>query len=757
MPNLPAPFRMRSWKQVAANYDRVAFNHKLEGKYLPLIWWDKQSRKRKGFGLPSYIGHPGMTGGPEHEAINCIGAVISASLVDIDKADQNGVNYVLMCDNYFDKATGIYLNKTFTESGLSFWYELFPNVAMFELMSLYPDIDLRDRMKSVANELCKAVDAMRHKDNPDYIDFKQTAFDFAKNKPVKNGKWVEPDASAAFAFLEYLAWSRFEKIEYLDAAKLSLDFLEAQQKNPFYELFMPFGAYIAARMNAEIDTGYDVEKFVNWCFEPSDVRYGWGVTQGNWNGYDCSGLVGSTTHGGGYGFAMNTFVAAGKLVPLVRYDERFAGAIGKWMLNAANTTRFLYANGLDPENQTCYEWARKYDKYNCFTYEGLRKKYKNKSPMAMGDPLVHGWANTDFALYGSSWSGIFGGIIEITNYERILKLDCLKTDPWSDKSYPTYLLYNPYQEKKVVEFDVGAEVYDIYEVVSNQFISHGVSGNYKLSIDSDSAVVLVIVPHGSEIAYDKHKTLANNTVIDFNNGRDKRSTHKRNITQPEEKVSDKSISINAEFANITVDGDPSEWRGLKSEQIICKTSDNHLTLKIHFAWNKSYLYGLVLEKPGDQRITEPADTEEFVSAPWNFDAVSLFIDIDNSNNSEPVGDFNLWLGLSKKTMENLFCARSHRPQPLSREYIKNSRSVSKKLSEGLRVCEFALSWDDIEKNVNKSRLPDGTLKKNLIDGFRFGCEPLVVDDSWRTQYFIGGQSHPTGACENSRDIVLIGK
>ena len=57
---------------------------------------------------------------------------------------------------------------------------------------------------------------------------------------------------------------------------------------------MPLGAYLAARMNAEIGTNYNVEKFVNWCFDGSNWRK-WGATTGNWGSLDCAGLIGSVT------------------------------------------------------------------------------------------------------------------------------------------------------------------------------------------------------------------------------------------------------------------------------------------------------------------------------------------------------------------------------------------------------------------------------------------------------------------------------
>ena len=42
----------------------------------------------------------------QHEAINCMAAVIGASLVGIDKRNQDGFDYVRMCNQYFSPTEG---------------------------------------------------------------------------------------------------------------------------------------------------------------------------------------------------------------------------------------------------------------------------------------------------------------------------------------------------------------------------------------------------------------------------------------------------------------------------------------------------------------------------------------------------------------------------------------------------------------------------------------------------------------------------
>ena len=141
---------------------------------------------------------------------------------------------------------------------------------------------------------------------------------------MDNGKWIEPDAAAGVAWLEYSAWKKFGDASHLAAAENCVRFLQESPENPYYEVLLPYGTLTAARLNAELQRDYQVGRLLDWCFGISDCRGGWGVTVGNWGGYDCDGLLGSIDNRGGYAFAMNTFSQAGALLPLARYDPRFA-------------------------------------------------------------------------------------------------------------------------------------------------------------------------------------------------------------------------------------------------------------------------------------------------------------------------------------------------------------------------------------------------------------------------------------------------
>lgn len=519
MPNLPAPYQMRDWKQVTLGYDSLVFNFNLTGSFLPLIWWNDQTVNypERSFGLHTVVG----TRSPRSsEAINVLPAVIGASLVGIDKSRQNGTNWVQMCQEYFNNRPEemVYLNHPDASSGSDWWYDTMPNVFFYQLYSLYPDVDRFDeQFITVADRWLSAVQKMGGATTPwmrPYLNYR--AWSLAEMKPLTTGV-PEPEAAGAIGWLLYQAFTQTGNEKYRIGAEWCLEFLDNWSTNPAYELQLPYGAYTAARMNAEIGTQYNLTKILNWCFDVGPLR-DWGVIVGNWNGYNCSGLIGEARGSGYYAFIMNGFEQAGALVPLVRYDDRFARAIGKWVLNLANASRLFYPNYLPDANQDSEDWAHANDPHSWIAHEALRRTWENASPFATGDAIRDGWGATNLALYGSSHVGIFGGIIDTTNIRMILKLDLLKTDFFHRTAFPSFLFYNPYPDPKSVAWNVGENPVDIYDAASNQFLMSGAHGIVELPLPADAAVVAVLIPVGGTISFRLDQMQVNGVTVDYQAG-----------------------------------------------------------------------------------------------------------------------------------------------------------------------------------------------------------------------------------------------
>lgn len=536
LPNMPSPYRMKDWKKIAVEQDHFIYNLKIRGKFLPLGWWDDEhiNFPIRSFGLPSYVGELRegklVNGGNRstYESLPVLGSIIGASLVGIDKSNYHGVDFVTMCKQFYNKSNGsdLILNTVNSKAGNSFWYEIWPGMAFNMLVDLYPhNDDISKIMKLNAGKWIEAINGLSQ--NKEHPDFNYTSYSFKKNRGIYNGVWHEPDAAAGLAWLEFTAWKKWGENRFLKASKSCMEFLENRpaKKGPYYEIMMPYGAYLAVRMNAELGTAYDEVKMLNWCFDGNNTdRDGWGVTTEKWGGVDAGGLVGQKKYDQ-YAFAMNTFSQAAALVPIAKYNAVYARSIGKWMLNLTNASRLFYSDEHPKNKQTSALW--KEDPESLICYEGVRKNLEHdrfkvfkgilaeEGPYAVGDQVKQFYSFTDICLYGSAWVGMLAAIVDTTNIEGILKIDCNATDFFSDNDLPSYLIYNPYNESKVVEIELGKIPVDIYNRVSKRYIAKSSSDKIEVSVKGLSAMSLVMIPSNSKIVIKDGKLIADNNIVDY--------------------------------------------------------------------------------------------------------------------------------------------------------------------------------------------------------------------------------------------------
>jgi hypothetical protein len=500
-------------------YDSFVYDQNKSGQYLPLVFIKNNGHNypaNMSYGLHTYVGtiHPS-----NGEGINVLPSIVSASLVGIDKSDQWGKNWVLMSQDFFNRNNQelVYLNGYSTHSGNDWWYDLMPNVFFYQIHDLYPTFgDSEYQFISVADRWLEAVSNMGGSATPwskAYMDYR--AWNLLDMTPTTQGVH-QPEAAGAIAWLLYHAYKETQADVYRQGAEWSMEYLSEWNSNPSYELQLPYGVYTAARMNAELQTDYDVEKMLNWVFDRGPLR-GWGVIKGIWGGVDVSGIVGEANdQGNDYAFLLNGVQQLGALVPMVRYDKRFANAIGKWALHLASASRYFYPGYLPDAKQDASQWSNTYDPDGYIGYEALREKIDNETgPISTGDALKGGWAGTNLSLYSSSSIGILGAIIEPTDVSKILRLDLLATDYYRDEAYPTYLYYNPYSETKSVEILLPDSSVDIYEALSETIIATSVSQVHSINIPALSSVILVLAPQGATLTYDLNKAMIEGVTVDY--------------------------------------------------------------------------------------------------------------------------------------------------------------------------------------------------------------------------------------------------
>jgi hypothetical protein len=542
LPNAPATYQMRDWHQTATDFDTLAFDTTATGQFLPLVRIDNtpvSPQLQKSFGLAAYVGDNrtfGETGELVHEAIASLGAVLGGTLVGVDKSTGPN-NWVAMTREYYVDRNSqfIVLNNPFATTGGSAWYETYPSILFYSIADRYPgEVTLQNALNQVDLEFKGAVNVLT--DFGASPNFNYTAYNFKTQQPVYNGTWREPDMGLGMAWLQHAAYWRnresnpTQAATHLDAVDWALAYYETRSTNPNYEVLTSFGAYAAARMNAEQGRNYNVHKYLDWVFSRSAARQDLVMISGEqWGGEDVGGLLGTTRSGTsnpveGYAFAMNTFANAMPVVALVRYEDRYSRAIGKWMLNAASAARLFYGDAHPPEDQSSEFWTG--DPQHSIAYEGLRHHWlppddlapgENEEIYAAGDPLTYDWGPlTDWGIYGSAVSGVFGSIIKTTNVDKILQLDLLATDFYRDAAHSTYLYYNPRATTKAVAIDLASGTYDLYDAVSNQYLARGATSQAYFNVPADEAVMLVLVPSGGTETHDGRRLLVDGVVIDYN-------------------------------------------------------------------------------------------------------------------------------------------------------------------------------------------------------------------------------------------------
>lgn len=532
MPDMPGSYKMLDWKQKAKTYDQFIFDWNNKSEAGPLIWLDDSRRNvdQTTFGLYTAIKDirqgKNANNGEFHESLNSLAAILGAGLVGIDKTNQDGYNYVKMVQNFFNSANGwnIMMNNTNPTVALEgggygrdWWYDVLPNALYYAVCDVFPNVEGADSIqRSIAEQFVKADSVLNGNYDYSYFDYRQLK-GYVSHIPMQQ------DVAGGHAYVLLCAYQKFGDPRYLKHSKSAIEALLSQKESRFYEALLPLGAYTAAYLNATEGTNYDVHQLLDWVFDGCKSptgRTGWGIIVDKWGDYDVSGLQGSITDGGGYAFLMNSIKPVWPFVPMVKYQPQFAKAIGKWMLNNASACRLFYPGDIDEAHQ----WAPELKDItaNNVSYEGLRKaddygkeSLKGVSPVAIGDGpkwIKGNPTESMFSVYSSSPVGILGAVVNKTDVEGILQLDCNATDFYTPKPYPVYLYYNPFKEVKTVTYRA-SQPCDLFDIVSKAYIAKNVSGNGSVDIPANDARVIVELPAGTELSLNDGKIIANKQYI----------------------------------------------------------------------------------------------------------------------------------------------------------------------------------------------------------------------------------------------------
>lgn len=137
-------------------------------------------------------------------------------------------------------------------------------------------------------------------------------------------------------------------------------------------------------------------------------------------------------------------------------------------------------------------------------------------PHVGGDAMEHGWGKTDLGLYGGSYAGFIGALVEPTNVEGILSIDPVATEVILPDAYPTRLFFNPHNEPRLVNWEMGENPVQVYEAIQNSLLEQSITGSFSFEIEAKQAVMLVFVPANKTMEIVNSVLVCEGIVVDFN-------------------------------------------------------------------------------------------------------------------------------------------------------------------------------------------------------------------------------------------------
>ncbi|WP_243226655.1 discoidin domain-containing protein [Microbacterium sp. CIAB417] len=522
-PRDPGPWKDFDWAQRSRDYDAFLYDWTDRGPFTTITEDPaplNMPAGSKSFRIPAYYGDTRVSRAEgQQESVAQISSVVGATLVGIDKSDQDGHDYVDMLRTFFHPDLGVALNtpdgSDSAPGSQSMWYTTTANVLYAMLGAQYPDAT---DMESIQRSIADKYYAMLVQLGGPAADLTMQDYDFAQMVPKAGIRNEGGDVAAGTAAILLWAHERFDDQKYLDGAVWAMDYLERSKNSLYYELLAMLAPYVAARLNAEAGTEYDVVQMFSQIRlgMERNVRPNWGIMGAQWDGHDVQGLSGSRTDLQGYAFAMNSF-ATPWLAATAKYDTRFADTVGLWMLNLYNAGRFFYADQM-PASQL--EDGDRFigDPAHVIAYEGLRHRGPGHDTLVASSDVFDrsgGWGlnpeTTNLGIYGASWVGWMGGTVRQTNVEKVLRTDLNALDMYAD-SYPTSLYYNPGTEDALVDVAVDG-TRDLYDSARDRLLASGASGTAQVSIPAGSSVVLVQLPAGADRDSIGHEVVADGVGV----------------------------------------------------------------------------------------------------------------------------------------------------------------------------------------------------------------------------------------------------
>ena len=394
---------------------------------------------------------------------------------------------------YFDETRGISVN-TPGEDRIEMWYLMYVNALAAHITrgTLSHDAAAMYRWR-------QSVDTLRAMARSIDYDFNVQGYDFGTRSPwTRKDIYRQPDAVGGYAYLMLLAYEAWGDPGYLDESRKAIELYLAFEQNPWYEV--PSGAMAAlaaARLHA-LGHNTNVQRALDYVLDPAA-----GMVVGTWGGREAHGLYrGWRFSQPESAYSMESLVPLPYLLPIARYDVRFAREIAQYALHVSANARLFYSEFMKGSES-------RGDLSPVVTYERVYASYEGHSPYAAGDCPGHK------SIYGGGYALHWGALVRPTDDPYILQLDVARPDFLARHTYRTYLYSNPWQSARTVHLDVGHEPVDLYDLTLHCTIARKAQGRVPIDLDAECARVISLVPPGSTPVREHGRLAIDGIIVDY--------------------------------------------------------------------------------------------------------------------------------------------------------------------------------------------------------------------------------------------------
>lgn len=199
-------------------------------------------------------------------------------------------------------------------------------------------------------------------------------------------------------------------------------------------------------------------------------------------------------------------------------------------------------------------------------------------------------------------------------------------------------------------------------------------------------------------------------------------------------------TVVAPKATLPINADPGKWdrlgaRAIEHDLKLWKAGS--CRARYRWAWDNDKLYVLIEELRAPAAPIEAWDHCGYEADEFDLvDGVAFWMDFRGAGTSAR-GGFTPWFGFSSRGNTNLYCCQVNN-RVLTSPFP--TAQIATAGMPGRRIIEAAIPWRELAQVLDEVHAPAGGLPRALAEGFRFSCQPLLIEGRGG-RAFLNGRSN----------------